>query len=168
MAPPSTDGIPSKTIGTQSNEINYQDRHAVRVIVQREANDNIIIIHVKKGNYYKLPGGGVEGDEDYQLAAEREVLEETGCKASIDTKCIGVVEEWRNDLHQTSYCYIGNVTDDSGRPELTEDEVLDGLEHEWAPVQDALQKLKGIKPTSELGIYIQERDTFLLETFLAL
>ncbi|KAK6330806.1 hypothetical protein TWF718_003005 [Orbilia javanica] len=166
MAPPQIDGVPSRTIGIKADDIEYQDRLAVRVIVQREESDKIIIIHVKKGNYYKLPGGGVEGDEDYQLAATREVLEETGCKASIETECIGAVEEWRNDLHQISYCYVGSVTDDSGRPELTEDEVLDGLVHEWAPVHEALHKMKGIKPTSELGLYIQKRDTFLLETFL--
>jgi len=30
------------------------------------------------------------------------------------------VEEWRNDLHQHSHCYVAKLQEDTGRPELTE------------------------------------------------
>jgi 8-oxo-dGTP diphosphatase len=59
---------PSKVIGTKSEGVKYVDRSAVRVIIESD-NSEITIIHVTKGNYYKLPGGGVEADEGHVLAA---------------------------------------------------------------------------------------------------
>jgi ADP-ribose pyrophosphatase YjhB (NUDIX family) len=122
----------------------------------------VIIIKATKGNYYKLPGGGVELGEDHRLAAEREVEEETGCKVQVLGGCIATTEEFRNDLHQVSYCYRAHLFDKDGKPELTEDEVADGLSHGWASVKDALQQMSAAEPTSELGRFIKERDIFLL------
>jgi len=36
----------------------------------------------------------------------------------------------------------------------------------WCPVEEALEKMKGVQPTTELGKFIQERDVFLLEAYL--
>jgi len=136
---------PSKVIGIKS-DINYVDRHAVRVITKND-DDGIIIIHVAKGNYYKLPGGGIEADEDHSMAAQREVMEETGCRVRLDGECIANVEEWRNNLHQISYCYVVHLIKDTGVPELTEQEKADGLQHEWISINAALEKMKAIQPT---------------------
>lgn len=133
----------------------------MRVVV-KDADQNVIIIKVNKGNYYKLPGGGVEGDEDHEQAAAREVAEETGCSVVTEGGHVVISEEYRNDLHQISYCYLAQLISKSGKPELTEDEVEDGLVHEWAPVDKALEMMKAIEPTSELGRFIKERDIFLL------
>jgi len=54
---------------------------------------------------------------------------------------------------------------DTGVPELTEQEKADGLQHEWISINAALEKMKAIQPTSELGRYIKERDVFFVETF---
>lgn len=157
-------GTPSKTIGTKQN-IKYEERLAVRVIAKNDR-DQILIIHAKKDSYYKLPGGGIEANEDHIIAAKREALEETGCIVVVEGSCIGEVEEWRNDLHQFSYCYVGKLVDDTGVIELTEEEVEDGLKHEWMSIGTALGKMKSAEPTSELGRYIQERDIFFVETFV--
>lgn len=86
----------------------------------------IAVIYAEKGNYYKLPGGRIEKDEDHHNAAQREVEEETGAAVSLcGSSCIATVEEFRNDLHQISYCYIANVLDISGNPSLTEEERID-------------------------------------------
>lgn len=38
-----------------------------------------------QGNYYKLPGGGVDPDDANDTAAcKREALEETGCEVFVD------------------------------------------------------------------------------------
>jgi 8-oxo-dGTP diphosphatase len=158
---------PSKTIGIKSVQINYEDRFAVRIITKNNQNE-IVIIHVAKGNYYKIPGGGIEGDEDHGPAAEREALEETGCNVKVRGDCFGTVEEFRNDLHQISYCYVADLIEDTGLPELTELEKSEGLKHEWVPVEAVLEKMRSVQPTSELGKSIQERDIFFIEEFLKL
>lgn len=123
----------------------------------------IAVIYAKKGNYYKLPGGGIEKDEDHHNAAQREVDEETGAAISLrGSGCIATTEEFRNDLHQISYCYIADVLDTSGNPSLTEEEHIDGLSHRWMPVNEALETMTLAEPTSEIGRYIQEGDVYLL------
>lgn len=84
-----------KVIGVRA-EVN---RHAIRIITT-SGKGEIILIYVKKGNYYKLPGGGIEESENHRLAGEREVKEETGCKVVLEKYYFAVTEEWRNDLHQ--------------------------------------------------------------------
>ena len=122
----------------------------------------IVVIKARNGNYYKLPGGGVEDGEDHQKAAEREVFEETGSRVSVQGGCFATVEEFRNDLHQISYCYRASLLDESGNPELTEEELADGLAHEWVSAGKALEIMSAVEPTSELGRYIKERDMFLV------
>jgi hypothetical protein len=51
-------------------------------------------------------------------------------------------------------------------PQLTNDEVLDGLKHEWASVEGAIEKM-GCQPTSELGRYIKERDLNVVQTYIS-
>jgi 8-oxo-dGTP diphosphatase len=92
-------------------------------------------------------------------------MEETGCKVRLDGKCIATVKEWRNDLHQVSYCYIAQLVKDTGAPALTDEEKAEGLRHEWVCVEAALGNMKEIQPTFELGRFIKERDIFFLEEF---
>ena len=35
--------------------------------------------------------------------------------------------------------------------------------HSWCPIEEALVRMKGVEPTTELGDFIQKRDVFLLE-----
>lgn len=135
-------------MGTKQPDISYVDRSAVRVIIFR-ASGQKAIVYAKRDNYYKLPGGGNDRDEDHVAAVVREMQEETGAK-------------YRNDLHQISYCYVADVVDDSGSPCLTEDEVSDGLGHLWLSVDEAKKRMVGVEPTAELGNYIKERDIYFL------
>ena len=154
----------SKVIGVQAEHIHYVDRHAVRIITTNDQGE-IIIIHVKNGNYYKLPGGGVEKGEDHRIAGEREVKEETGCKVILDRYCFAITEEWRDNLHQISYCYAAHLVEDTGAVELTDDELIDGLQHEWISIRAAIEKMKASQPTSELGRFIKERDLYFVEKY---
>jgi len=77
-------------------------------------------------------------------------------------------EGWRNDLHQHSYCYVASLLEDTGRPELTEQELAEGLKHEWLRVPEAIAAIKSSKPISELGKFIKERDLFFVETYAKL
>ncbi|KAH6652580.1 NUDIX domain-containing protein [Truncatella angustata] len=158
-------GLPTKVIGCKQPGIQYTERTAVRVVV-KSPNNHVIVIKVNKGNYYKLPGGGVEAGEDHQQSAEREVTEETGCSVSVQGAPVATTEEYRNDLHQFSYCYIAHLLNEAGAPALTEDELADGLVHEWIHIDKALELMSQAEPTSELGRFIKERDIFLLREAL--
>lgn len=154
-----------RTIGVKAKGTQYVDRHAVRIIT-KSSKDEIVVLHAKKGNYYKLPGGGVEKGEDHRLAGEREAMEETACKVILDKNYFAVTEEWRNELHQISYCYAARLVEDTGAIELTEDELVDGLRHEWISMPAAIEKMKASRPTSELGRFIRERDLYFVETYV--
>ena len=51
-------------------------RPSVRAIVIK--GDKIAVVHSKKYNYYKIPGGGIEIDESHVEALIREAREEAG------------------------------------------------------------------------------------------
>jgi ADP-ribose pyrophosphatase YjhB (NUDIX family) len=154
---------PSKIIGTKQAHVSYVDRFAVRVVTFNAANE-VAIICAERDNYYKLPGGGIDPDEDHEVAAQREMREETGSLIKLrDNSYIATTEEYRNDLHQISYCYCADLVDGSGKPNLTEDEVLDKLSNSWMPADEAKKVMAAAEPTSELGRYIKERDIFLLD-----
>ena len=82
-----------KVIGVKVIGKEYQIHMAVRIIV-KNSKDEIIFIFAKTRDYYKLPGGGIDGDEDHQAAVAREAMEETGCTINQDPECIAVVEEY--------------------------------------------------------------------------
>jgi 8-oxo-dGTP diphosphatase len=91
--------------------------------------------------------------------------EETGgiVKIRSNLGCVATTEEYRNDLHQMSYCYVADVVDDSGSPSLTEDEVNDGLGHLWLSINEAKTRMAEAEPRSESSLYIKERDIYLLD-----
>jgi 8-oxo-dGTP diphosphatase len=173
----------SITLGTPAKDTTYERHTAVRCIVIK--NDQICIIHVKKGMYtfltethgcsdtsikgncYKLPGGGVEPeDQNDEVACQREALEETGCEVIVRPHMVAHTTEYRGTLQQESHAYVCTVRNDTGKVELTDLEASEGLAHLWCPIAEALQEMKAIEPTTELGEFIQKRDVFLLETYL--
>lgn len=76
------------------------------------------------------------------------------------TGCCAKSEEWRNDLHQISFCYVAQLVEGMGKPELTELEASEGLSHRWLSIDESVEVMKSAQPTSELGNFIKERDAF--------
>ncbi len=152
-----------KTIGVRQAGVDYVERQAVRVITFNKSGQ-IAIIHAKRDNYYKLPGGGIDPGEDHLVAVQREMQEETGALIRVRVGgCVATTEEFRNDLHQISFCYCADLVDDAGAPTLTEEEADDQLQHQWLRVEDAKKLMTAAEPTSTLGQFIKERDIYLLE-----
>lgn len=58
-------------------------RPSVRGIVIKDG--KIAMMHSLKYDYYKLPGGGIEGDESYEETLIREVKEESGLVVKKDS-----------------------------------------------------------------------------------
>ena len=81
----------SRVIGVKDESITFTERLAVRLILLNDEG-KIALIHAKKDDYYKLPGGGIEADEDHLVAAAREAQEETGCIVEVDKACLATTE----------------------------------------------------------------------------
>lgn len=142
----------------------YPTREAVRAVVVDDDNQ-IALLYVSKEDYYKLPGGGIEDDEDRETALKRECREEIGCDIEIIEE-VGSVIEYREIFHirQTSYCYLAKVSGQKGTSSYTDDELKKGFTQVWLSFEEALERISQNNATSPEGSdYIVPRDTAILE-----
>lgn len=153
---------------TESEVAQLPKRNAVRaVMLNREG--NLALIYAKTYNYYKLPGGGVEGSESHAITLNRECEEEVGCSAEL-LEPIGYVEEWRRifNEHQISYAYSAQQLGQQKPQNLMEDEARDGFEVCWVNPNEALRLLSNIQTEYPLARdYMMPRDKYILQAYLA-
>lgn len=142
----------------------HKERRAARGVVF-DHEGKIALLHATKNGYHKLPGGGIEGEEDPISAFKRETLEEIGC-AITDIRPLGMIEEYRNkfELHQISDCYAAQLEGEKGVPHLEPDEIAEGFETVWVELPDALQILNA-ETTNQLyeSRFIVARDIAILK-----
>lgn len=150
------------------NLLGWKFRSAARAIVF-DNEGRVGLLNVKKHNYYKLPGGGIEEGENMQSALDRECEEELGVKIKV-TKEVGSIIEYRAkfQLCQTSYCFCAIINSDKKVPNFTDKEKAEGFEIVWVSPNEAL-RLINLKETSDYqGIFIGERDSCFLKKGLEL
>lgn len=139
----------------------------VRVAVRGVLNNvdgKIGLMYIKKYKMYKLPGGGVDEEEDLEAGFHREMLEETG----FDTKAVGDIgifiekrDEWK--LFQLSFCYLAEVVE-KGEVQLTGQEQEEGFELVWVDTLDEAIKLVSESKTEHYdGHYMRMRDAEVLK-----
>lgn len=156
--------VPLKVLGSKDSKVNYQERSAVRVIIQNKKgpHSRIAIMFSNKFNCYKLPGGGIEqadvdnglriGEHTHIVAAKRESKEETGIKVGgFYEQCHGIVEEWRGDLHQMNFLYCVDAEDENGERQLDDAEMGDLEKFEWVGVLEAVEMMAKAEPVGEIG-----------------
>lgn len=102
--------------------------------------EKIAIFNKANKNEYKLPGGGLEGNEDPKEAFKREVLEETGCIVDI-IKELGTTEEYKslNNFKQISYIFVGKVLEDTQVLNVTQKEKDEGARLIWESPKKSLE-----------------------------
>jgi 8-oxo-dGTP diphosphatase len=125
----------------------WRERTAARAVV-RDTDGAVALLYARVHNYHKLPGGGIEDDEDTATALARECIEEIGCDIQ-NVAELGTIVEWRNScdvantgLHQTSHCYTADIRGTKGTPQLTQTELDEGFETVWLPLVDAIAQLE--------------------------
>ncbi len=140
-------------------------RLAARAVLFNQ--DKVALLHIKQYDMYKLPGGGVNAQENIEEALKREIKEETGCTVR-EIKELGVFIEKRDDwkLFQVSFCYWSNMQD-QGEACLTQEETDEGFSLVWADnLEHALQLIHQNHSDLYDNRYITQRDTAILESAL--
>lgn len=134
-----------------------RERVGSRGIVLREDGKLAIFYEENKGDY-KLPGGGVEGDESPAETFKREVYEEVGCEIE-DLKEIATVKEERSQagFTQLSHVFISKLKTDLHELHLTAKERVWGGDVRWFTPEEALANLKecinNLKNLTEENLY---------------
>lgn len=152
--------------GEQENS-SEKSREAARSIILN-AEGHIAVLYTEKHGHHKLPGGGIEFGEDFEVALERESMEEAGCYIKIIGE-IGKIEEHRglHNFKQTSYCAIVTVVGNCGANDLTESEILEGYTAlKWVSKEEAKQLFENDKPKTYIGAYMHARDQRFLDEYI--
>lgn len=144
-------------------------RHAARGIVLRE--DKILLLFTERYNDFSLPGGGVDQDEDIQVALKRELEEETGARNVQVHAHYGLIEEyrphWKPDydlMHMTSHFFVCDIAPELADARMESYEIANGMNPVWVSVDEAMNHNRQVMARHEktMGLSIQ-RETFMLE-----
>jgi len=146
----------------------WYGRVAVRAVLF-DNKQRIALMHIGKRDFYKLPGGGVEEEEDLKSAFVREVEEETGyiSKATGD---IGMFVEKREEekMLQVSFCYLA-VVEKKGEVNLTESEADEQFSVVWVDsIDEAIRLLSSSTSQEYDDQYMRVRDTEILKAAKAI
>ena len=112
------------------------EKHTVRGVILR---DGRMSMQLGSNGEYKIPGGGVEGDESHAVALEREVREEMGLIVIPQTiEEIGEILELREDVFHKgvkyichSFFYFCDVQEETVPTQMTESEIVKGYHPVW-------------------------------------
>lgn len=122
--------------------IKINTRVAVRAVIYRD--NKLLMIKTNKGDL-KLPGGGIEKDENYKMALCREVSEETGYSVSNIVQSLGsILERCIDDqdkdciFEMTSNYYLCTVNDKRGNQNLDEYEEEQNFIPVWVSIEEAI------------------------------
>lgn len=136
---------------TALETVGYIDRVTGKAIIF-DKEGMIALVGNNQNDFYLLPGGGVDREEEVIAGVSRECLEEVGCKVG-SFKEVGCIEDYRprDKKHYISYCYVVYVDGDKGTPYYTEKEISVGMHVKWVTISEALVILRQQKTDLEEG-----------------
>ncbi|KAM9217440.1 diphosphoinositol polyphosphate phosphohydrolase 1 isoform 1-T1 [Leptosomus discolor] len=136
--PGKVDVSPSSLFLSAKREKNGQDE---RLCMMGWWNSLVLLVSSSRHpDRWIVPGGGMEPNEEPNVAAMREVCEEAGVKGTLG-RLVGIFEN-RDRKHRT-YVYVLIVTEVL---EDWEDSVNIGRKREWFKIEDAIKVLQYHKP----------------------
>lgn len=153
--------------GTEKLGEHYELRKSARAILLNDKGE-MATQYLQTYTFHKLPGGGVEQGESLEEAVLREIKEEVGCDAKINS-LIGVVIEYRTgeyNMIQISYAFSATVVGDIGTPKLEDGEKEEGQITLWLPPTVALANMKNDQAKKREGYFILKREIAFLEEYL--
>jgi 8-oxo-dGTP diphosphatase len=138
---------------------------AARVVLFDDQ-DKTPIIDVRSGEYYKIPGGGIDNGESLEQAAKRETLEETGCEVKILEK-IGKQEfidpDSKYNMIYHSVCYLAKKIGEVNSPSFDDWEKSNDFKLIWVTYDEAVKLFESSKTKDPFGREINKRDLEFLK-----
>lgn len=144
-----------------------EPRYTARAVLKNNK-DQYAVMYTEKYDFYLLPGGGIEDNEDKLDALRREVLEETGCTCETIEE-IGCVYENRAhcDYTQYSYYYFVMAGNDIRDQRLTDIEIQNKTEVQWHPLEKVIDLIFNQNPSTNQQKYLQARDIAALKKYVS-
>lgn len=144
-------------------------RPSARAIIIKSG--KIALVHSKKYDYYKFPGGGIESGESMEHALIRETAEETGLRVIENSiteygQVHRIQKGEKSDIFvQDNYYFFCDVNKTTECQDLDEYEAEEGFSLEWIYPQFAITKNR----KSELADFdkvMAEREARVLELLI--
>lgn len=136
-------------------------KRAARTVIVDEKN-LVALIEVRNGEYYKIPGGGIEEGESEETAAKREALEEAGCEIEIISKIGEQQFEDHNpefgDMVHHSVCFLAKKIGNNLNTNFDEWEKSNKMKLIWVSWSRAMELFSGVRTTDYFGAEINKRD----------
>lgn len=147
-------------------------RPSVRAIIIRDG--LIAMIHSKRYNYYKFPGGGIEKGENHYKTLIRETEEESGLSVdensireygSVLRKHKTIYDERPTTLVQENYYYLCDIKDEINKQNLDPYESFELFTLEWISPEQAISANRSSDhgPKDKMMI---EREALVLERLM--
>lgn len=135
--------------------------------ILKNSDDNYAVMYSEDFNFYSLPGGGAEGNEDIIGAVKRELLEETGCICN-SIKELGVVKENRFHCNYTqiSYYFVAETDNKILNPAFTEAEKQHKTTVSWHNLDDMVNLIFNSVYDNTQRMFLQARDAAALKEYL--
>jgi 8-oxo-dGTP pyrophosphatase MutT (NUDIX family) len=148
-------------------ECGKMNRFASRGVVLKD--DKILLVHLKKTDEYKFPGGGVETDESLIESLRREMLEEAGVHLKEVVKELGYIDQIKTDKYDKnqifcmrSHYYLVHIEDEVTDIQLSQSEQRLGFRPVWVSINEAINtNKKRIEKGSDY--HWTERELWMLE-----
>ncbi len=136
-------------------------KNAARTVIFDE-NDLIAIIDVRNGEYFKIPGGGIQDNESIEDAAKREALEEAGCQVEL-LKIIGEQQFIDNnpDFGQTTHhsvCFLAKKIGEQNNSSFDDWEKSNQMKLIWVTLTKAIELFSKVNTSDFFGSQINKRD----------
>lgn len=139
-------------------------KRAARTVILDEDNRTAIVT-VRGGDYYKIPGGGIEEGETDEQGARREAREEAGCEVELleilgENKFVDLQDP--NRIHQ-SICFLAKKIGNQASTSFDEWEKSNDFSMTWMTIGEALQKFEQVNTDDRIGKLINQRDMEFLK-----
>ena len=147
-------------------------RPSVRAIIKKDS--RFAMVHSRKYDYYKFPGGGIEDGEDHVTALIREVREETGLNVNPSgIREYGMVRRTQKGKNagtvfvQDNYYYLCDVQEGNTGQNLDDYESEEGFTLEYVTAEKVIETNRnadhGAMNEDEFYRLMIERDARVME-----